>query len=198
MPGWLIGCIVALVAVLLIVAVVAGVLVYRNMEARHQPAATVESADKTGPSAGVKTEEPSEAAGEKRPDGPGMMPNDIPTPDTGGGENAPTEQTDPKAQARAVLDDYIAAERARNSPKMATYLTGEAAAKFDKTQTAHDTDIKSVDVTSAQVVDNETVVFQVVMGAADLESGESYKMHITYRVIKTDDGWKISSMKYQE
>ncbi|MCE5239745.1 zinc ribbon domain-containing protein [bacterium] len=197
-PGWLIGCLVALIVVLVIASLVTGVLVYRNMAKAHELASDTQVAEETGTSTTTETEQTPEATDETETESPDATATETPSADTSGEDDTAAREAEAKAGARAVLDQYIAAERARNSPKMATYLTGQAAREFDATQTAHDTEIKSVDVVSTQVEDAEVVVFQVVMGASDLESGESYKMNITYRVIKTDAGWKISSIVYRQ
>ncbi|HCU34884.1 MAG TPA: hypothetical protein DGT21_05335 [Armatimonadetes bacterium] len=180
-PGWLIGCLIALVVVLLVVVIVGGVLINRELTRRSEPIM-----DSPGAADGIGEETPREVSP--------RLPSVEPARD----DDAGVAEAEAKYAARAVVDQYLEAERNRNSPEMATYLTGQAAAEFDATQTAHDTEIQSVEVIYSRAESAETVIFDVLMQAADLESGESYEMSITYRVVETEDGWRISTITYNE
>jgi hypothetical protein len=186
MPGWLIGCLIAAIVGLVVIGIGAGVAMYLIPHHHTITRETTSSGNATA------VEEPSPGDANAHPSSGGIG-GGISGGTTGGGE---VQKQAEVAAARSVLDQYFAAEKVRDSHKMATFLTGEAASQFDATQTANDTEIKSVAVTSMQADDEGVVLFTAKMDTRELEAGEDQMMTITGRMIKMDSGWKISEIAY--
>jgi hypothetical protein len=187
-PGWVIGCLIALVLVFLVVgALVVGWMLLGRARAKVQ--ADLKGLPEVSRNApdGPTPEPPSDV--DKPEPSPDTSPEPPPTP-------APVVSSeDPVAEATVVLEQYLAADLGHDGNEMKKYLGGQASARFKpEVQGQENLTVHSETVASHVTKDSSTIVFKVeVLWSPEEDPGTVKTTTDSYTLKKTDKGWKIVS-----
>ncbi|HQK94398.1 MAG TPA: zinc ribbon domain-containing protein, partial [Armatimonadota bacterium] len=118
------------------------------------------------------------------------------------GEAAPAPEPvdDPLAEARVVLEKYLAADLRHDGREMAKYLGGQAAARFNsEVQGQEDITIHSKVITGGDTRDENTVEFIVRVEWSPSDSYEVQNDEQGYVLRRTEEGWRVfSTPEYPE
>ena len=188
MPGWLIGCLIALVAALLLGgAAIGGWMVLARTKTDVQAGLPLPPGIFKSPPNGPAPEPPAE------PDKPVPAPEPTPKPEP---KPAPVvSSVDPVAEATVVLENYLAADLGHDGNEMKKYLGGQAAARFrPDVQGQEDVVVHSEKIASHNQKDGSTIVFKVTVKFSPGDSPNTTKTSTdSYTLKKTEKGWLIFS-----
>jgi hypothetical protein len=149
------------------------------------PAPTPEPDATTPDPAAVPPAKPSE---EKKPEPPAPDVKPVPKPPK------PVPLEDPVAQAKVVLENYLAADLGHDGNEMAKYLGGPAKAQFRAdVQGQEDITVHSKKVTGKTVRDSNTIIFSVKVKWSPEGSSEVKSDTEKYTLKRTEVGWRIFS-----
>ena len=186
----LIVVLVALGLMLLVVIGVGGYLLGQRFgSAEQMPESTVqmptaETTEETAPSPGESVDDGQRGAIQPATDKPGI---DTPDEETVSSEDA-------VAEARVVLEKYLAADLGHDGNEMAKYLGGQAKARFvPEVQGQEDLVVHSKTITDYQFLNDYSIDFIVEVVWAPEGSSEAETSSEDYVLRRTEKGWLIFS-----
>lgn len=186
----LIVILVALGLMLLVVIGVGGYLLGQRFGSPEEmPDTTVQmptedTTQETAPSPGNAIGDNEEGAVQPATDKPGV---DTPDEETVSSEDA-------VAEARVVLEKYLAADLGHDGNEMAKYLGGQAAARFaPEVQGQEDLVVHSKTITDYQFLNDYSIDFIVEVVWSPSDSSDTSTSSEDYVLRRTEKGWLIFS-----
>lgn len=118
----------------------------------------------------------------------------TPTPDT----EATDDTAEAVAEARKVMEAFIALDKVHDGAGMAKLLAGTAAANF-RADIQGQGDAETVEeyITGAKLVEDAVVRFEVKTVSKDLATGELSEVCDLFTVRQSDDSWRITEIEYR-
>ncbi len=145
---------------------------------------TEETTPEAAPSPGDSVDDSDEGAIQPATDKPGV---DTPDEETVSSEDA-------VAEARVVLEKYLAADLGHDGNEMAKYLGGQAAARFvPEVQGQEDLVVHSKTITDYQFLNDYSIDFIVDVVWSPSDSSETMTDSEDYVLRRTEQGWLIFS-----
>ena len=199
MPGWLIGCLIALVVGLLLGGAGVVVLLVRTKakleaELRKPPDIIRTTPDNQAPEPSPDADKPEptpEPAPEKEP---------APGPDALkklGGEVASVGNA--INDARKVMESFVAADIKHDGYAMQKLMGGAALKDFlPDIQGQGDAETVSETITKSELVSAQKVRFQVCTKMRDIGTSAEANSYEWYELTKSGKGWKITKVQYGE